>query len=165
LTAREALGNFLQAAISGRTETAYHYLSSADKARQSLLDYKASNSLGHGLIAQVIGGNISFVVESIDVSGDRATATVALTSPDFPLMIRDIFRNLPPAGIPEQTLEALTFVCRHISHFLDKYRGEGLPMRTARETFSLLREGDGWKIDSLPLDNSNRNPSPPRPSP
>ncbi|MCK9392144.1 MAG: hypothetical protein M0Q01_11340 [Syntrophales bacterium] len=149
LTAEEALANYLHAVISGRTEAAYHYLSSADKAKQSLQDYKSSNSLGHGLIAQVIGGKISFVVGSIDVTGNRATATVAMTSPDFPLMFHDIFQDLPPAGIPEQTLEALTFVCRHISHFLDKYQGEGLPMRTARETFSLLREGDKWRIDSL----------------
>lgn len=161
LTAQEALANYLHAVISGRTEAAYNYLSSANKAKQSLQDYKASNSLGHGLIAQAIGGNISFVVENTDVTGDRATATVVMTSPDFPLMILDIFQTLPPAGIPEQTLEALTFVCRNISHFLDKYQGEGLPMRTTRETFSLLREGGGWRIDSSCLSDSNLNPSPP----
>jgi hypothetical protein len=160
LTAQEALANYLQAVRGGRTEEAYRYLSSAAKANQTREDYRAANSLGNGLIAQAIGGKISFVVENIDVMGDRATATVAMTSPDFPLMIRDIFRNLSPAVIPGQTMEALTFVCRQISIFLDKYQGEGLPMRTARETFSLLRESDGWKIDSLPLDNSNRNPSP-----
>jgi hypothetical protein len=165
LTAQEALANYLRAVCGGRTEEAYNYLSSVAKAKQSLQDYKSSHSLGHGLIAQVIGGKFSFVVENIDVTGDRATATVALTSPDFSLMIRDTFQNLPPAGIPEQTLEALTFVCRQISHYLDKYQGEGLPMRTVRETFSLLREGDGWKIDSMSLGDSSRNPSPPRPSP
>ncbi|MCX5828846.1 MAG: hypothetical protein NTV58_12735 [Deltaproteobacteria bacterium] len=146
LTAQEALTNYLHAVISGRTEAAYHYLSSASKAKQSLQDYKSSNSLGNGLIAQVIGGNISFVVENIDVTGDRATAAVAMTAPDFRLMIHDIFQNLGPDGIPEQTLEALTFVCQHISHYLDKYQGEGLPMRTAKETFPLLRESGGWKI-------------------
>jgi hypothetical protein len=165
LTAEEALANYLRAVIGGRTEAAYNYLSSANKAKQSLQDYKTSNSLGHGLIAQVMGGKISFVVENIDVTGDRATATVAMTSPDFPLMILDIFQTLPPAGIPEQTLESLTFVCRKISHFLDKYQGEGLPMRTARETFSLLRESDGWRVDSLSLGDNSRNPSPPRLSP
>ena len=165
MTAQEALANFLHAVISGRTEAAYNYLSSANKTKQSLHDYKASNSLGHGLIAQVIGGNISFVVDNIDVTGDRATATVAMTAPDFRLMIHDIFQDLAPAGIPEQTLEALTFVCRHISHFLDKYRRDNLPMQTTKETFSLLRESDGWKIDSPCLGDDTRNPSPPRPSP
>ncbi len=145
LTAQEALANYLHAVIGGRTEAAYNYLSSANKAKQSLLDYKAANSLGNGLIAQVIGGNISFVVENIDVTGDRATAVVAMTAPDFPLMINDIFHSLA-AGIPEQTLESLTFVCQNISHFLDKYQRDNLPMQTTKETFSLLREGDGWKI-------------------
>ncbi|HAJ28156.1 MAG TPA: hypothetical protein DCG53_13095 [Syntrophus sp. (in: bacteria)] len=146
LTAQEALGNYLNAVIGGRTEAAYNYLSAADKAKESLPDYKNANSLGSGLIAQVIGGKISFALENLDITGDRATATVAMTSPDFPLMIQDIFQSLPPAGIPGQTLETLTFVCRHISHFLDKYQGKGLPMQTTKETFSLLREGDGWKI-------------------
>lgn len=146
LTAEEALGNYLNAVIGGRTEGAYNYLAAADKARESLQDYKKANSLGNGLIAQVVGGKISFAVENIDVAEDRATAVVAMTSPDFSLMIQDVFLSLPPAGVPEQTLDALTFVCRHISHFLDKYQGEGLPMRTARETFSLLRERDGWKV-------------------
>lgn len=145
LTAQEALVNYLHAVIGGRTEPAYNYLSSASKAKQSLLDYKTANSLGNGLIAQVIGGNISFVVENIDVTGDRATAVVAMTAPDFPLMINDIFHSLA-AGIPEQTLESLTFVCQNISHFLDKYQRDNLPMQTTKETFSLLREGDGWKI-------------------
>jgi hypothetical protein len=146
LTAQEALANYLNAVIGGRTDAAYNFLSAADKAKESLHDYKNANSLGSGLIAQVLGGKISFAVENLDVTGDGATATVAMTSPDFPLMIQDIFQSLPPAGIPEQTLETLIFVCRHISHFLDKYQGEGLPMRTAKEAFSLLREGDGWKI-------------------
>jgi len=146
LTAQEALANYLNAVIGGRTEAAYNFLSAADKAKESLHDYKNANSLGSGLIAQVIGGKISFAVETLDVTGDMATATVAMTSPDFPLMIQDVFQSLPPAGIPEQTLETLTFVCRHISHFLDKYQGEGLPMRTAKEAFSLLREGKSWKI-------------------
>ena len=165
MTAQEALANYLQTVISGRTEAAYHYLSADNKAKQSLHDYKSSNSLGNGLIAQVIGGNISFVVEDIDVTGDRATAVVVMTAPDFPLMIQDIFKDLGPTGIPEQTLEALTFVCRQISHFLDKYQRDNLPMQTARETFSLLREGDGWKIDFPCLVNDTRNPSPPLPSP
>jgi hypothetical protein len=165
LTAQEALANYLRAVIDGRTETAYHYLSSANKTKQSLQDYKASHSLGHGLIAQVMGGKIAFIVEDVDFSGDRATATVSFTSPDFPLMIMDIFQEMPPAGIPEQTLESLTFVCRQISNFLDKYHGEGLPMRTARETFSLLREGEGWRVDPFCFGDNSRNPSPPRPSP
>ena len=149
LTAQETLANYLHAAISGRTEAAYHYLSSANKANQSIQDYKSSNSLGHGLIAQVIGGKISFVVGSIDVTGNRATAVVAMTAPDFRLMIHDIFQHLATGGIPEQTLETLTFVCQSISHFLDKYQRDNLPMHTTKETFSLLREGDKWRIDSL----------------
>ncbi len=148
LTATESLANYLHAVIGGRTETAYNYLSSASKAKQGLQDYKTANSLGNGLIAQVIGGNVSFIVENIDVTGDRATAVVAMTSPDFPLMINDIFHSLA-AGIPEQTLEGLTFVCQNISHFLDKYQRDNLPMRTTKETFSLLREGNGWKVGSL----------------
>ena len=149
LTATESLANYLHAAISGRTEAAYHYLSSAIKAKQSLQDYKSSNSLGNGLIAQVIGGNVSFIVENVNVTGDRATAVVAMTAPDFRLMIHDIFQHLAPAGIPEQTLETLTFVCQSLSHFLDKYQRDNLPMHTTKETFSLLREGDKWRIDSL----------------
>jgi len=149
LTAQEALANYLHAVIGGHTEQAYNYLSSAIKAKQSLQDYKSSHSLGNGLIAQVIGGNVSFIVENVNVTGDRATAVVAMTAPDFRLMIHDIFQHLTISGIPEQTLETLTFVCQSISHFLDKYQQDNLPMQTTKETFSLLREVDGWKINPV----------------
>jgi len=161
LTAQEALSNYLHAVIGGRTEAAYNYLSSAIKAKQSLQDYKSSNSLGNGLIAQVIGGKVFFVVENIDVTGDMATAVVAMTAPDFRLMIHDIFQHLATGGIPEQTLETLTFVCQSISYFLDKYQRDNLPMQTTKEAFYLLREGDGWRIDSPRLDDDNRTPFPP----
>ncbi|MEI7639063.1 MAG: hypothetical protein WCJ37_17265, partial [Syntrophus sp. (in: bacteria)] len=60
MTAQEALSNYLRAVRGGRTEEAYRYLSSTDKINQTLEDYRAANSLGNGLIAQMLGRHISF---------------------------------------------------------------------------------------------------------
>jgi len=147
LTAQEALSNYLRAVRGGRTEEAYRYLSSTDKINQTLEDYRAANSLGNGLIAQMLGRHISFVIEKVEETRGQATAVVAITAPDFKLMLQAIFHEFAPERLPEQSLPSMTFICRQISHFLDKYQQDILPMKTSSETFTLLRESDGWKLD------------------
>jgi len=161
LTAREALLNYLQAVRGGRTEEAYGYLAAASRSGQTLAAYKSANSLGNGLIAGILGRHISFVVEKVEETQDRATAVVAVTAPDFKLMLLDIFHEFAPERIPGPSLPAMIFLCRRISYLLDRYHGDDIPLTTTTETFRLLREDDGWKIDIFPAGENNETPSHP----
>lgn len=146
LTPDEALSNYLEACRRGRTDEAYGYLSSAAKASQSLEEFRKAKSLGNGLLAEIVGRHVSFVVETIETGEDRAAATVVMTAPDFKLILRDILQELDPAGIPEPTMDSFAFVCCRLSELGDKYEGEKKPLRTTREDFYLCREAEGWKI-------------------
>ncbi len=157
LTPGEALANYLEARRRGRTAEAYSYLAAGLRAGQSLAEFQAANSLGSGLVAELLGRHISFVVERSAVNGDQAEVTVAVTAPDFPLLLRDIFPAFDPAALPEEALASLTFLCRRISNFLDKYQRDNLPLRTTAATFSLRREEEGWKI-AAPLPTGLKEP-------
>ena len=146
LNARDVLSNYLNTTVSGRTEEAYHYLSSKNKANHTLQEYRTGHSLGSGLMANMIARNISFAVEKMEIMGDKATAVVTITAPDFKRMMSDVFQEMAPDRIPEQNLEAFIFVCREISHYLDKYQQDAIPMKTCTEAFHLIREEGSWKI-------------------
>ena len=146
LNARDVLSNYLNTTVSGRTEEAYHYLSSKNKANHTLQEYRTGQTLGSGLMANMIARNISFAFEKMDVLGNKATAVVTITAPDFKLMMSDVFQEMAPDRIPEQNLEAFIFVCREISHYLDKYQQDAIPMKTCTEAFHLIREEGSWKI-------------------
>ena len=146
LSPRDVLSNYLTRTISGRTEEAYHYLSSKNKTDHSLQDYQTGHSLGSGLIANLLARNISFTVEKMDIRNDQAAAVVTLRAPDFKQIMGDVFQGIAPDRIPERNLEAFIFLCRKISHYLDKYPRDATPMKTSTETYHLIREKGGWKV-------------------
>jgi hypothetical protein len=146
LDAHEVVLNYLNAIVRGRPEEAYHYLSSKNKVRQTLQEFQEWRSLGNGLIANMIARNISFTVEKTDIVGNTATVVSTITTPDFKLMMTDVFQRMAPDCIPEHHLESFIFVCRNISHYLDKYQQDTIPMKTYTESFHLIREKDGWRI-------------------
>ncbi|MDI9570402.1 MAG: hypothetical protein QM278_06735 [Pseudomonadota bacterium] len=150
LTAREVLINYLDARRRGRAEEAYRCLAATTRAGCGLEGYKEANSLGSGLVAELVGRHVSFTVERIEENPDRVVARVAVTAPDFPLMLGDICRALDPARFPEDPLAAQTFLCRRISAFLDAYRREGPPLRTTTADYLLQLEANGWKIAATP---------------
>lgn len=150
LTPRQAVANYLEARRRGRTEEAYGYLTAGSRARVTPGDYHAANSLGSGLVAEVLGRRVSFVVQEVEEHGDQAEAAVFMTAPDFRLILAELFTVLDPEALPEETLAALTFLCRRTSDLLDRYRQDSLPMRTTGEIFTLRREKGKWKIAAPP---------------
>jgi len=145
-TPAEVLGNYLNALIGGRTEESYHCLSARDRAKETLSDYKTRRSLGSGLIANLIARNISFTIETTDTAQGRATATATITAPDFAGIVGDVLQDMGSDGLPEGNVETFVFVCRKISHFLDKYQQEAIPKRTDTASFRLTLEKGGWKV-------------------
>lgn len=146
LTAAQVVGNYLQAALGGRTADAYQLLASEAKAREPLSDYQTRRSLGHGLIANMIAGKIDYAVRDESVNGDRAIVTVVTTYPDFKRMMVEILPEMTGPAFPEDPFESFIFVCRSTTAVLKRYGGSGTPLLTAESTFHLVREDDGWKI-------------------
>lgn len=146
LNAEQVVMNYLEAVANGRTEEAYQFLSSQDRARQTLIEYRTHRSLGHGLIANMIARKISFAVETTEKSADVATVLATITAPDFKMIMNDVLEGMGGNNMPEQNLEAFIFVCRNISHYLEKYRQHPMPMKVSGESYRLIREKDRWKI-------------------
>jgi hypothetical protein len=146
LEPQDALSNYLNAVISGRPEAAYHYLSLKDKAKQTLAEYRVRHSLGNGLLANMIANHISFVIEKLERRDDPLILTAAITAPDFRGMASDVFQGMTPESIPEPPLEAFVFICRQMSHYLDKYHRDAIPKQIRRETFQMIREKEGWRV-------------------
>jgi len=146
LSASEVAAKYVNATLGGRTAEAYQMLSSADKARESLGDYQARRSLGHGLIAQMIAGKMSYTVKDEAAGNDRATVTVATTGPDFKRMMAEILPEWTGPDFPDDNLEAFIYVCRNITRLLEKYRGGAMPLKTDTAVFQMFREKEGWKI-------------------
>lgn len=142
----EILGNYLNALIGGRTEEAYSYLSIKDRAGETLPDFKMRRSPGSGLIAELMARKISFTIEKADTVDGQAMAVATVTAPDFVKIMDDVWHDMGSAGFPAGNVDAFLFVCQKLSHFLDKYRQEAIPMRTDTASFRLILEKSGWKI-------------------
>ncbi|HOI74615.1 MAG TPA: hypothetical protein PLO63_10745 [Syntrophales bacterium] len=145
-TAGETLANYLNALISGRTEEAYQLLSAADRTRESQAEYRARRSLGSGLVAGLIAPSVSFTIETAETENGRATAVASVTAPDYAGLLHEAMLDAETDGLPGDNLEAHIFVCRKISHYLDKYRRETVPTRTGTTSFHLVLEKGGWKV-------------------
>lgn len=146
LNAQEVVLNYLNAIVRGRPAEAYHLLSSKNKTRQTLQEFQERRSLGNGLIANMIARNISFTIERTDILDNTATVVSAITTPDFRLMLTDVFQRMAPDRIPEQNLQAFIFICQNIGYYLDKYQRDIIPINTYTESFQLIHEKDGWRI-------------------
>jgi len=146
LNAHEVVLNYLNAIARGRPEEAYHLLSSKNKVRRTLQEFQERRSLGNGLIANMIARNISFTIERTDLLDNTATVISIITTPDFKLMMTDVFQRMAPDRIPEQNLQAFIFICQNISHYLDIYQQDTIPLKTTTESFHLIREKDRWQI-------------------
>ncbi len=145
-TPGETLGIYLDALIGGRTEESYSCLSSVDRTRETLSEYRMRRSLGSGLIANLIARHVSFTIEATETDPGRATAVATVTAPDFTRIAGDVLQETGSAGLPSGNLDAFILICQKISHFLDKYQGEAIPLRTDTASFLLILEKGGWKI-------------------
>jgi hypothetical protein len=146
LTPEEAALNYLNAVISGRTADAYNLLSAKDRAGESLKEYQARRSLGHGLIAGMIAGKVKIVVSDTVISDNEASVASSITIPDFEAMMNEALSGIAGEGFPDRNLDAFVFVCRNITHYLGKFGGEETPMKNDIEMIHLIREDDRWKI-------------------
>ena len=138
--AKEVLSSYLDASLKNRSEEAYGYVSSEDKAVKSLSEYKAETDKKDSPFAAVIVSSISFKVLNVTETGSTAKANVEIALPDMSVMFKDLMGAAfgsafggEDKGEIEKTLAK-------------KYETGEIPTTTKNEEFHLLKEKEGWKV-------------------
>jgi hypothetical protein len=143
----DAISLYLAAYMDGRYEEAYQYLSTEDRQVKSLETYLTERKDSGTFLARNLHRLISYNVrEMTRVDETHARGTVEISIPDFRAIVGEISGALDAAAYPDSALENVSFVRRNVGAFEQKYQTEGIPKRTLRETFDLVKEGGQWKV-------------------
>lgn len=136
----EILNSYLDASLKGRYEEAYSYISAEDKSIKDLQSYLKENSKEDNPFAQAIVSKVSYKILKLEKTEKTASADVEITLPDFGAIMADVMgAALKSAfgGGGEKEMEAL---------MAKKFESGEVPLTTQKETFTLQKENDGWKI-------------------
>lgn len=136
----EVLDNYLDASLKGRYKEAYSYVSAEDKAIKDLQSYLKENENEDSPFAQAIVSRVSYKILKLEKSDKKATADVEITLPDFGSIFADImgaaFISAFGGGDDKEMEKILA----------KKFENGEVPLITKKETFSLVKEEDGWKV-------------------
>lgn len=138
---REAVTGYLEALFSGSREGLESYLPPGGTPGPAVTPPFETRFI-RGYLARLV----SFRIEDVTVSGDRAEARVLITEPDFRAVLHEVGEALGDGHFPEDDLEVFPFVTETLGSYAVKYRKEGVPGRSYRALIHLAREGDSWKI-------------------
>ncbi len=143
---KEVLSAYIDATISGRLEDAYQSLSSRDQSEKTLKAFIAERADEEGLVRNVIAKKISYTIRDINISGDKAKASVDITAPDYDRIMKDILSSLAVKDLPAGNLDAHVYVSGLLGRHVKKYRDKGIPMKTTTDVFDMVEEKGEWKI-------------------
>jgi len=138
--AKEVLSSYLDASLKSRSEEAYGYVSSEDKAVKSLSEYKEENDKEDNPFAAVIVSNVSFEVLKVTETGSTAKADVGITLPDMGVMFKDLMGAAFSSAFGGKDKSEIE------KTLAKKYETGEVPTTTKNEEFHLLKEKDGWKV-------------------
>ena len=153
---QEVLSRYLEALLQARFEESYSYLSSADRAAQSLADYLQEKSLEGSFMARQLAKPNAFHIRQVVVEGDRASIDADITAPDFERLYKDIFGEAFLGELTASNMDNVSLVRRKVGRREAEYKRDGIPSRTVVETFTLVREKDGWKVARDRAKNKDR---------
>jgi hypothetical protein len=143
----DALSRYVSAYVNGNYEEAYQCLSSEDRAAKSLEAYLAERADSGTFLTRNLHRLMGYKIGEVQrIDEMHARGTVEISLPDFRAIVAEISGALEAAAYPDSALENVSFVRRNVGIFESKYQTEGLPTRTLRETFELVREGPQWKV-------------------
>jgi hypothetical protein len=135
----KVLTAYFDATKAGNWDAAYAHASTQDQAAKPLADYK-SEVTGDNAIAAAVLSKTSYQVLSVERQGNRAKATVEVTSPDLGGMFAELLQSafasaLGGKGAPDAQKQ-----------MTEKLQAGNLPTKTQREEFALIREEKGWRV-------------------
>ena len=139
-TPNEVLNNYLDASLKGRYKEAYSYVSAEDKAIKDLQSYLKENEKKDNPFTQAVVSKVSFKILKLEQSDKKATADVEITLPNFGSIFTDVmgivFKSAFGGGDGKEMEKILA----------KKFERGEVPLTTKKETFSLVKEKDGWKV-------------------
>jgi len=135
---KEVMGRYLDAYGKGNNEEAYSLLSSSDKTAKSLDAFSESEG---SEIKAILGPRVSYEVKGIKTEGDKAKATVEVTTPDIKGVFGEVLGAIMGMVLGgEQDKNALEKM------LAEKVQGKNWPTTTRNEYYDLVKEKDGWKV-------------------
>jgi hypothetical protein len=141
LDPKGVLGKYIDASLQKKYEETYWCISAQDKAVKSLEEYIAEQPKENSPLAQAIANKITYEIEEVKVSGDKAKATVAVKTPDLRLIFADALGGAAMLAFGPQKDQ------KEIEKMLaEKYHGKEIPMSTIMQPFDLVKDPDGWKV-------------------
>jgi hypothetical protein len=134
------LAKYLDASLHGKYEEAYQCISAADKELKTLPDY-LSEIGPQKPIAEALAAKTSYEIKAVSINGDRATAEVAITGPDFSSLFSEAMGAafLSAFGDEESKRKAGETLAGRLE-------SKDIPITTVTQSFELVKEPDGWKV-------------------
>ena len=139
-SAKEVLSTYLDASLKSRSEEAYGYVSTEDKAVKSLSEYKSETDKTDNPFAAVIVSSVSYKVLKVTESGSTAKANVEITLPDMSVMFKDLMGAAFSSAFGGKDKAEIE------KSIAKKYETGDVPTTTKNEEIYLLKEKDGWKV-------------------
>jgi len=138
---RKTVSKYLDAVVRGKFEDAYPRISSKDRAMKSLEKYASENAESGNPLVKALAGKSRYEIKEVAVEGDRARVTVAFTHPDLGSQsagaVAVVFASARPRNL--DTGEAGRVLA-------EAYQGKAIQETTTLQTFSVVRDPDGWKV-------------------
>ncbi len=142
---QKVLSKFLDASLHGRHEEAYQYIATKDKAIKSLQEYLSEQLKKESPFAQAFASQVSYKINEVTVTVNKAKANVDITIPDLGAMFTDILGVAFKATFGDKKDEKE--IEKEMEKMLvEKYEGKDIPMTNITKTFDLVKEADGWKV-------------------
>jgi hypothetical protein len=135
----EVLKHYLDAKFHNLHEEAYKYISEKDKKVKSKEEYLAEGE--DNPFVEALGSRITYEIEKIEQHENMVKAIVAVTMPDFGTIFIELmgaaFTSAMGGKKDEAQIEKI---------IAEKYSDNEMPLVTAKEDFTLLKESNGWKV-------------------
>jgi hypothetical protein len=137
---KSVVSKYLDDYQKGNFDKAYEMLSARDKAVKSKQEYSSDLQEFAGL-AKMMAAKITYNVKDVKVTGEKALATVDITSPDPSKMMGELFgaamKSAFGGGKPDE---------KEMEKIAEKMKDKDMPTITRTEQFDLVKDKDGWRV-------------------
>jgi len=139
-TPKNILTQYLDNSLHGNMEQAYEMLSESDKNAVPIEQYLSAYKNTENEFANIFTSKITYEIKNISIKDGNANADVIETIPDFGNIFSDFMSTAFASAFSGKTSEDMQRM------LAKKYKDKDLPMTTREQTFSLVKERDGWRI-------------------
>jgi hypothetical protein len=135
---KEVLSKFLENYFHDNYDNAYEFLSSKDKAVKSKQEFSKDFKKSVG---QAFAGKITFNIKDVKVMGDKALATVDITTPDLSGVMGEVFGVAMKSAFSGGKVDE-----KEMKIVAEKMKDKNMPTTTRTELYDLVKDKDGWRI-------------------